>query len=99
MDPDKGIEQAVYAKNKGIDYSYADTSGGIGNLGPIGTGKGKLKFNFFFREIILRFFFSSLKEERQSLLMLRILLTTVTKPLSVSLVNPLQKDLPKNQKQ
>ena len=40
LDPDKGIEQAVYAKNKGIDYSYADTSGGIGNLGPIGTGKG-----------------------------------------------------------
>ena len=97
MDPDKGIEQAVYAKNKGIDYSYADTSGGIGNLGPIGTGKGKLEF--FFREIILQLFFLSLKEERQSLLMLRILLTTVTKPLSVSLVNPLQKDLPKNQKQ
>ena len=48
MDPDKGIEQAVYAKNKGIDYSYADTSGGIGNLGPIGTGKGKLKFILFF---------------------------------------------------
>ena len=48
LDPDKGIEQAVYAKNKGIDYSYADTSGGIGNLGPIGTGKGKLKFILFF---------------------------------------------------
>ena len=96
MDPDKGIEQAVYAKNKGIDYSYADTSGGIGNLGQIGTGKGKLEF-FFFREIILRFFFSSLKEEKQSLMMLRIPLMTVTKPLSMSLVNPLQKNLPKNQ--
>ena len=59
LDPDKGIEQAVYAKNKGIDYSYADTSGGIGNLGQIGTGKGK--FEFFFSWNYFTIFFLVIK--------------------------------------
>ena len=100
LDPDKGIEQAVYAKNKGIDYSYADTASGLtGNLG-LEPGKGELKFctNFYVKSCY-EFSRPYLKEEKQSSMMLRILLTIVTMPLSKSLVNLLQKNLPRNQNQ
>ena len=48
MDPDKGLEHAVYAKSKGIDYSYATDDRDL-YLNQMGAdGKPKVSFSCLF---------------------------------------------------
>ena len=43
LDPDKGLEHAVYAKSKGIDYSYATDEATNPYLNQVGAdGKPKV---------------------------------------------------------
>ena len=39
LDPDQGIEAAIYAKNKGIDYSFKENPlGGLGDVSELAEG-------------------------------------------------------------
>ena len=59
LDPDKGLEHAVYAKSKGVDYSYATDEATNPYLNKLGAdGKPKVSFQlfvYFFHQHILIF--------------------------------------------